>query len=71
MSSHRSNTNRTPPTEFIKKDLTQQLKVFTPASASASDALQITDVQAIASYSWLKTTTPTIAVPGIFCLHVD
>jgi len=70
MSSHRSNTNSLPTTKFNKKGLTKQLKVFTPASASASDTLQITDVQAIASYSWLNTTTPTIAVPGEY-LYAD
>jgi hypothetical protein len=71
MYSHRGNANSSPTTKFIKNNLTQRLKVFTPASAGDSDALHITDVQAIASYSWLKTTTPTIAVPGIFYLYAD
>jgi hypothetical protein len=62
---------RAPTYEYIRKDLGQLLKTFTPASYnnSASDAFQITDLQPIASYSWISwdnnsTNAPTIAVPG-------
>jgi hypothetical protein len=62
-------SRRAPTSEHIRKDLDQLLKTFTPASDNnntASDAFQISDVQPIASYSWINNDTimPTIAVPG-------
>jgi hypothetical protein len=56
------NQRSTPP--HVEKDLGDLLKRFTRASDQAP-ALKITDVQAIASYSWLDAPTPTIAVPGM------
>jgi hypothetical protein len=49
---------------YLKKDLGDQLKSFSPATNEAPEVVKITDVQVIGSYSWIDAQTPTIAVPG-------
>jgi len=49
---------------YIKKDLGNPLKHFSPAASGASEPVKIKDVQAVASYSWIDAKAPTIAVPG-------
>jgi hypothetical protein len=65
--SHRyRTTNDVPPLLHIRKDLGKQIKQFAPGTKDVSQVVQITDLQAVASYSWLDSVTPTIAVPGTF-----
>ena len=58
---------------YIKKDLGNPLKHFSPAASGASEPVKIKDVQAVASYSWIDAKAPTIAVPGApaFHLHIE
>ncbi|KAG1763554.1 microtubule associated protein-domain-containing protein [Suillus occidentalis] len=50
-------------TSFITKDLSSEVAKFKP-STDALSPVEITNVKPIASYSWIETATPTIAVPG-------
>jgi len=64
--SHRSYGRTQPSTApaHINKDLGGLLKRFT-STASITQAVKVTDVQTVASYSWIEAPTPTIAVPGM------
>ncbi|KAG9013886.1 hypothetical protein FRB94_004266 [Tulasnella sp. JGI-2019a] len=57
------NTQATSSPSHVTKDLQQVVKRFTP-SVTATGAIKISDVQAVASYSWLDESTPTVLVPG-------
>ncbi|KAG2740740.1 hypothetical protein P692DRAFT_20880729, partial [Suillus brevipes Sb2] len=50
-------------TSFITKDLSSKVAKFKPSTGALSP-VEITNVKPIASYSWIKAATPTIAVPG-------
>ncbi|KAG8859345.1 hypothetical protein FRB96_004560 [Tulasnella sp. 330] len=47
----------------VTKDLQQVVQRFTP-NIAATGQVKISDVEAIASYSWLEEISPTILVPG-------
>jgi hypothetical protein len=40
------------------------VKTFSPTVFEAAGAIELSDVKAVASYSWIDAKTPTIAVPG-------
>jgi hypothetical protein len=45
------------------KGLEELVKKFDPAT-NVRDVVKITDVQPVASYSWIEANSPTIAIPG-------
>jgi hypothetical protein len=46
---------------YLKEYLGPVVKIFSPAVSN--EEVEIKNVQAIASYSWMDEKTPTIAVP--------
>ncbi|KAG9013884.1 hypothetical protein FRB94_004264 [Tulasnella sp. JGI-2019a] len=58
------------PTQDVTKDLQQAVKRFTP-STTTTGAIKISDVEAVASYSWLDEPSPTILVPDCPAVWID
>jgi hypothetical protein len=48
----------------IQKDVENLLKSFSTVTTETADTIKLSDVEAVASYSWINSKTPTIAVPG-------
>lgn len=63
----RYNGPSTPTPSFIRKDLGDVLRKFSPAEIIASKAITVSNVQEVASYSWIDAPMPTIAVPSTIC----
>ncbi|KAF8841507.1 hypothetical protein BDN67DRAFT_515282 [Paxillus ammoniavirescens] len=63
-SSHRHSGSGDP--AFISKDLEAPITTLSIDYVTSTDLInaQLSDVKAVASYSWLEAATPTIAVPG-------
>jgi hypothetical protein len=64
MSTPRHNTSSHSAPPHIQKDLGNLLKSFSAVTTDAADAIKLSGLEAVASYSWINSKTPTIAVPG-------
>jgi len=64
MSTSRHNTTSHTAPADIQKDLGNLLKRFSAVATDATDTIKLSGVEAVASYSWIDSKTPTIAVPG-------
>jgi hypothetical protein len=59
---HSTSSHSTP--GHVQKDLGNLLKKFSAVTTDTIDPVKLSDVEAVASYSWINSKTPTIAVPG-------
>jgi hypothetical protein len=47
-------------------DLGDLLKQFSVGACNTTDAIKLSEVEPVASYSWINERAPTIAVPGMW-----